>query len=163
MIEVSFKDGRKILVSNPPDINAQQIDFESLGAGRFHIISQNKTYSVEYDHEAKFDSGNIVFKFNGKRIEVNIRTESDILLEKLGINTNKTAALGSIKAPMPGLIFQLLVQPGDSIDAGMPLLVLEAMKMENVIRALGSVKVAKVFVKVGDKVEKGQLLVEFES
>jgi biotin carboxyl carrier protein len=68
----------------------------------------------------------------------------------------KGSASGSeklVKSPMPGRIVKLLVQPGDEVEAGRPLLVMEAMKMENEIKAKAACKVAEIHVKVGEAVE----------
>jgi biotin carboxyl carrier protein len=62
-------------------------------------------------------------------------------------------------APVPGKIVQVFVKPGDSVDEGTPLVVLEAMKMENELRAPKKGKVTAVLVKRGDTAERGQLLV----
>ena len=67
-----------------------------------------------------------------------------------------------IKAPMPGLVLQISVGPGDTVEKGDPLLILEAMKMENVLKAPGSGTVKKVSVNQGQAVEKNQLLIEME-
>ena len=69
---------------------------------------------------------------------------------------------GSLTAPMPGVITLLSAKPGDAIEAGKPLLVMEAMKMEHAIKAPydGVVKAYKF--KAGDQVKDGDLLVEFE-
>jgi biotin carboxyl carrier protein len=64
-----------------------------------------------------------------------------------------------VKSPMPGRIVKLLVKPGDEVEAGKPLLVMEAMKMENEIKAKTAGKVAEVFVSVGDAVEGNTKLV----
>jgi biotin carboxyl carrier protein len=65
-----------------------------------------------------------------------------------------------LKAPMPGLVLRLLVAPGDQVVAGMPLLALEAMKMENELKASGPGVVTAVLVTPGQAVEKGQKLLE---
>ena len=67
---------------------------------------------------------------------------------------------GKIIAPIPGTVFTVDVSEGDSVSAGDKLLVLEAMKMENVIYADRDGRVNAIHVKKGDKVEAGQLLVE---
>jgi biotin carboxyl carrier protein len=67
-----------------------------------------------------------------------------------------------LRAPMPGLIVQLRVQVGDTVAAGAGLVVMEAMKMENELRAISAGKVRAVHVSVGAAVEKGALLVELE-
>lgn len=63
---------------------------------------------------------------------------------------------------MPGKVLQVLVAQGDDVEEGTPLLVLEAMKMENVIKATAPGKVSSVPVGEGQAVEKGALLVGFE-
>jgi biotin carboxyl carrier protein len=67
---------------------------------------------------------------------------------------------GRVKAPIPGLITRLSVKAGDAVENGAPLLVLEAMKMENEIRAPRAGKVLSVNVKPGQSVKLGELMVE---
>ena len=69
---------------------------------------------------------------------------------------------GRVKAPIPGLITRVLVAPGQSVEAGQPLVVLEAMKMENEIRAPRAGRVAAVHVAAGRGVTLGQLLAEID-
>lgn len=66
-------------------------------------------------------------------------------------------------APMPGLIVRVNVEPGESVSAGQGLVVMEAMKMENELRAAGAGKVKAVHAKAGEAVDKGALLVELEA
>jgi len=72
-------------------------------------------------------------------------------------------AAGVLKAPMPGLVVRVQVQPGEKVAAGDPLVVLEAMKMENELKAGAPGVVKSVRVAPGEAVEKGQVLVEFEA
>ena len=65
-------------------------------------------------------------------------------------------------APMPGLVVRVKVQAGDSVEAGQGLVVMEAMKMENELRAPGAGRVKTVLVQPGSAVEKGAVLVELE-
>jgi biotin carboxyl carrier protein len=74
----------------------------------------------------------------------------------------KPSGPAPLRAPMPGLIVQLRVQVGDTVTAGAGLVVMEAMKMENELRAVAAGKVRAVHVTVGAAVEKGALLVELE-
>ncbi len=67
---------------------------------------------------------------------------------------------GRVKAPIPGLIARVLVEPGERVEAGQPLLVLEAMKMENPIGAPMAGLVREVAVKAGQRVTLGELLAE---
>ncbi|HKQ68858.1 MAG TPA: biotin/lipoyl-containing protein [Polyangiaceae bacterium] len=66
-----------------------------------------------------------------------------------------------VSAPMPGRIVRVLVAKGDSVALGAPLVVIEAMKMENELRALHAATIAEVLVKPGDTVESGAKLVVF--
>ncbi|RMH46747.1 MAG: acetyl/propionyl/methylcrotonyl-CoA carboxylase subunit alpha [Alphaproteobacteria bacterium] len=65
---------------------------------------------------------------------------------------------GAVVAPMPGLVRDVLVEPGAGVAAGDPLVVLEAMKMEHTLRAGRAGRVAAVSVRAGDQVEAGQTL-----
>jgi biotin carboxyl carrier protein len=67
-----------------------------------------------------------------------------------------------VRAPMPGDVLGVLVQPGDTITAGGKLIVLEAMKMKNVIRSPRDGRVAIVHVAAGQTVDQGDVLISFE-
>jgi len=69
-------------------------------------------------------------------------------------------APGTVQAPLPGLILRLLVKDGDGVQAGQPLLVMEAMKMENVVTAPHHGTVRKIFVVEGASVAEGDPLAE---
>jgi biotin carboxyl carrier protein len=69
---------------------------------------------------------------------------------------------GRVKAPIPGLIAQILVEPGQVVEAGQPILVLEAMKMENEIRASRAGTVQRIRTEPGKTVVLGELLIEIE-
>jgi biotin carboxyl carrier protein len=63
---------------------------------------------------------------------------------------------------MPGLIVRVLVEPGQEVEAGAGLVVLEAMKMENELKASAAGTVSAIRSQAGEAVEKGQVLVEFQ-
>lgn len=67
-----------------------------------------------------------------------------------------------LKAGMPGKIIEIFAKEGDVVKAGKPLLIMEAMKMENEMRAANDVKIKQVCVKQGDSVENGAVLIKFE-
>lgn len=71
-------------------------------------------------------------------------------------------SVGAVKAPLPGNIFKVLVKEGDEVKAGDNLLIMEAMKMENDIKAEKSGVIASVKVSEGDAVLQGAILVEFK-
>jgi len=126
----------------------------------FHIIKDHKSYRAEV---VKADpvTKSFVIKVNGSVQTVTIKDKFDLLLEKMGMNTSSASKINNIKAPMPGLIIDLKIKVGDTINAGDALLILEAMKMENVLKSPSTATVKSVKVKKGDSVEKGQILIEF--
>ena len=67
---------------------------------------------------------------------------------------------GGVTAPMPGLVLTIKVKEGDSVQAGQPLLIMEAMKMENAITASYHGTVARIYVREGDSISEGDLLVD---
>jgi biotin carboxyl carrier protein len=79
----------------------------------------------------------------------------------MGMTNTSSVKVNNVKAPMPGLIISLKVADGDEVKQGDPLLILEAMKMENILKSPGDGKVKSVKVKMGDSVEKNQILIEF--
>ena len=75
------------------------------------------------------------------------------------MNTQKVT---DVKAPMPGLVLGVSVEIGQEVQKGDGLLILEAMKMENVIKSVGEGIVKAIHIEQGKAVEKGQLLIEME-
>ena len=67
-----------------------------------------------------------------------------------------------LMAPMPGLLVSLLVKEGDFVDENQPLAIIEAMKMENIIKSDKKVKIRKVSCKEGDSLEVDQVMLEFD-
>jgi acetyl/propionyl-CoA carboxylase alpha subunit len=99
----------------------------------------------------------------GVRREVEVLDERTRHIRTLtGAGEHRRTA-GALKAPMPGLVVRVPLEEGQAVEAGAPLVVLEAMKMENELKAPAAVRVTSVRVRAGEAVEKGQLLVEFET
>jgi len=94
----------------------------------------------------------------GHRFDVQVLDERARAVRAAG--GGATQGAGTLKAPMPGLVVRVLVAEGDPVEAGRGMVVVEAMKMENELKAGGSGTVRKVHVKPGDRVEKGSPLVE---
>jgi biotin carboxyl carrier protein len=125
-----------------------------------NIIYNSHSYNAElvsYNTEEK----TAIVIVNNNRYEVKLKDETDELLEKLGIGA-KQHKVQNIKAPMPGLVLDIKVKPGDTINKGDGILVLEAMKMENIIKAPAQAVVKKINVSKGMAVEKNQVLIELE-
>jgi biotin carboxyl carrier protein len=92
--------------------------------------------------------------------EIKIKSDLEQTLDKMGLNSIKLAKLKVIKAPMPGLVIEINAKENQELNTGDKLLILEAMKMENVLKIPHQSTVKKILVKVGQAVEKGQILME---
>lgn len=150
------EEENNLLINNKP----LEWDLVTLGNGCFHIIHERKSYRTEVvkaDYALKI----VTLRINNRLYTVTLKNKFDLLLEKMGMSGATTGKINQVKAPMPGLIIDLKVKDGDSVNAGDPLLILEAMKMENIIKSSGVATVKSVKVKKGDSVEKGQILIEF--
>jgi biotin carboxyl carrier protein len=153
--QLSAKDGNIFIDDAKVDWDISKIDNQS-----FHIIYQNKSFTA---HLVELDYDNKTFKIqlNGKIIELELKDKMDLLLEEMGISALDQNKINDVKAPMPGLIVDIMVSPGDEVKKGDPLLILEAMKMENVIKAAGAGTISEIKANKGDSVEKNQLIIQF--
>jgi len=95
----------------------------------------------------------------GERFEVEVQDDRSRQIEALTGQGRKAAAGGVLKAPMPGLVVRVEVSAGQVVEAGEALVVVEAMKMENELRASHRGTVEQIHVQAGDRVEKGAPLV----
>lgn len=138
-----------------------EAQWTALGPSTWSVLRGGVRYRVECV-EGPHSDGSMVMRINGVRRHVKVLDSRAKLLEKMGMSRDHAAANADVHAPMPGKVLQVLVKPGDEVQEGMPLLVLEAMKMENMIKALSQGKVSEVPVDEGQAVEKGTLLVAFE-
>ncbi|MFI5196469.1 MAG: acetyl-CoA carboxylase biotin carboxyl carrier protein subunit [Chitinophagales bacterium] len=104
----------------------------------------------------------VSLRVNGQLYKTTIKEPIDLLLTNMGINLGATHKAEPVKAPMPGMILKILVTPGQQINKGDGLVVLEAMKMENILKATASATVKAIKVSERTAVEKGAVLIELE-
>lgn len=144
-------------------IDGEILDFDlsKLSKGKYHIISNFKSYTVELVELDK-DKKKIDIKVNNTVYQVLLKDKMDEILAQLGMDALLEAKTENLKAPMPGLILEIAVEKGQEVAKGDKLLILEAMKMENVIKASGDGIVDEIKVEVGKSVENGQVLITFE-
>jgi acetyl/propionyl-CoA carboxylase alpha subunit len=144
-------------------VNDQEL-IPDMSAGQdqhVHVLLDNKSYRteiVEFNREEK----SCTIKVNGNTYILDIKDQYDELLHQLGLDTLNKVKIAELKAPMPGLVLRVMVKEGDEVMKGENLLVLEAMKMENIIKAPADVKIKSIKVKASDKVEKNQVMIFFE-
>ncbi|PLK45234.1 acetyl-CoA carboxylase biotin carboxyl carrier protein subunit [Emticicia sp. TH156] len=155
-LEISEDKGHIFVNNEPFDWNLLKISEKD-----FHILKDNKSYNVEVV-EANYAEKIFKLKIGDTVHTVNLKDRTDLLLEKMGMSNSKSTRLNNLKAPMPGLIYEMKVKVGDEVKKGDVLLILVAMKMENAIKAAGDGKVKTIKVKTGETVEKNQVIMEFE-
>lgn len=125
---------------------------------RLHIILEGKSYSVTL---STFNTEEQTYSLiiNGKLVESSVEDPLKELLK--AIHSGKRVSMTELTAPMPGLVREVKVKPGDVVKKGEGIMVLEAMKMENVLKTTGEGVVKEIMVTNGQAVEKGQRLVTF--
>ena len=137
-----------------------ELDQIILNKNSSHILYQNKSYLIEVVELIKEEKKAII-KINGNIYTLNVEDQYDQLLKQLGMDSLAVSKILQIKAPMPGLVLSVLVTEGDEVKKGDNLLVLEAMKMENMIKSPTDGIIKKIEIKQGNKVEKNELLISF--
>lgn len=139
--------------------NEAPYDLRELKAGSYHILLNGVSYSLDVistDTAAKRH----VFRLNGKKVTVQLEDRYDALLKELGMDAASAKKTDHLKAPMPGLVVEVTVREGQQISKGDTLVILEAMKMENALKAVADATVKKINVQKGQAVEKNVILVE---
>ena len=100
---------------------------------------------------------------DGERFEVEVIDERTRAIRAMTGQGAAPAGPKPVKAPMPGLVVRVQVEPGDRVEKGTSVVIIEAMKMENDLKAEGDGVVSRVLVEPGQAVEKGAVLVELEA
>ena len=110
------------------------------------------------------DLANKKFKIGieGELFTLQIKDELDQLIEMMSMGQAGTKKHINIKAPMPGLVLEIAIKDGQEVNGGDKILILEAMKMENILVIPVSAVIKKILVSKGQVVERGQVLVELE-
>lgn len=141
--------------------NNVALDIKKLSERAFHVLRDNKGYQVELVHLDKA-AKSVSLKVNGSIYNYTLKDEMDLLLQKMGLNDITVAKVSEVKAPMPGLVLEVVAHEGDTVKKGDALVILEAMKMENVIKSPIDGEVKAIKVKNGEPVEKNQILIQFK-
>jgi biotin carboxyl carrier protein len=147
-------DGSETLVKSGARI-------EWLDNNFFVIIHQGKRYNGEIcsDHSEKNE---LIIKVNHRVFNLKRIGELDDLIASLGLDKPKIKKLKEIQAPMPGRILEIKIKVGQELQVGDDVLSLEAMKMENVLKADGFGKVKDILIAPNQVVDKGATLIVFE-
>jgi pyruvate carboxylase subunit B len=147
-------------------------DLRLIESGSYSLVLDGRVYAVQSLDGLNGRAGfvqpalrpdargrEVQLSIQGKEYVVAVDDARSLLMRSYLSKRQASSAAVTIRAPMPGLIVRVEVRSGQEIQAGAGLVVLEAMKMENEIKALAPSKVAAVYVSAGKAVEKGEPLV----
>lgn len=127
--------------------------------GSFTVKLDDAFYKL---YNVQINGNTVSFQHKGHFYQYTVKDEMAILMEKMGFKDSSASSAGSISAPMPGKIVKLLIQVGDVVQPGQPVVILEAMKMENELKTTLGGTVKNIAVEPGQSVEKNELLLEIE-
>jgi len=143
----------------------------ALGEGRYRVDVDGAVIELRAE---RLEDGRLVLEANGETATAVITSAGtrrfvrlgamDFVLERATAGRRKAggAEAGGLEAPMPGVVTKVLVAQGDRVQRGQPLVAVEAMKMEHMVRAPRDGQVKAVKVKQGELVGGGAALLELE-
>ncbi|MET3874591.1 biotin/lipoyl-containing protein [Chitinophaga sp. OAE865] len=165
MIKATVNGRSAFAINNDTKVTCdnQEVDWSAvkLPSGDYSVIMDGGSYQAQVLRIEK-DTKTVVLQVNQQQFEVVIEEPIDQLLASMGIKDAMARKVNDIKAPMPGLVLKVLVTPGQAIRKGDPVLILEAMKMENVFKAGSDAIVKEIKVSERTAVEKGEVLIVLE-
>ncbi len=153
----------QVVTGKDASVNGVPVDIEFVKCATNSF--KMRMNGVEKDADlVKLDKENklVIVRIEGKKFAVQIKEPVDLMLDTLGINSKSTKKVNNLKAPMPGLVIKILAEQGKHYKAGDALMILEAMKMENVFKAAADVTIKAIEITERQTVEKGQILMVFE-
>jgi biotin carboxyl carrier protein len=133
---------------------AYQVDLKLLDKNLFSLMINNQSYTFEAVENGK----EIKIILNQHEYSVPVLNHREKIEEEILGSSSLLEEKGEIRAPMPGLVLKIEVQKGNTVAVGQPLIIMEAMKMENEIRSQIDGKIQEVKVTENQKVEKDDLL-----
>ena len=137
-----------------------KLDIDEEGPMVYHVAWKGRQYNVQV--LPGDDNIHPKVRVNGNTFNLELIDKFDELLKDLGMESLAVNKITDIKSPMPGLVLEINVEPGAEVKKGDPLLILEAMKMENVIKSPTEGIIKEVLVKPSEAVEKNVVLISFE-
>lgn len=156
----------KVRVNNTLEFDLTKDDISQLDAVQsskkleYHVLQDQTSYHTEVV-SSDFDAKKYTIEVNNTIYEVVIADMLDQQIAAMGFSIGSSKNVNSVKAPMPGLLLDIHVAVDQEVKENEPLLILEAMKMENSILSPRDGVIKSIIAKKGDAVDKGQLLIEF--
>ncbi|GMN11285.1 acetyl-CoA carboxylase biotin carboxyl carrier protein subunit [Croceitalea sp. MTPC9] len=141
--------------------NLRKLDLTRLNDDNFHLLYNNIAYRVNVI-SSNYQEKIVTVEVNGNSYSMKISDSYDQTVKQMGLLVGNSKKAKDIKAPMPGLIINVMVKQGQEISEGTPLIILSAMKMENILLAQADGIIKSINVKKEDTVDKGQIIIEIE-
>ena len=135
-------------------------DIIKIREGVYHLLKDNVSYNLEVVKYIAEDK-KLFVKINNIPYTLDIKDKYDELLHNLGLDNLASKKVNDIKAPMPGMVLNIIVAEGQEVKKGDALIVLEAMKMENILKSPTDGTIKKIAINKGVAVEKNQILIQF--
>ncbi|MEP7263234.1 MAG: biotin/lipoyl-containing protein [Bacteroidota bacterium] len=162
MITAETKNGNSYIIevkNGVTHVNGKAMNIDKLlvHPGKYHWIVNNRSYRIELLE--KGENKTYTLSINEKRVTISLKDKMDVLLKELGMDSLSANKVNDLKAPMPGLVVDIKVTEGQQVKKGDTIIVLEAMKMENALKAPADATVKKIAAIKGNAVEKNQVLV----
>jgi len=155
-IDIEEKDGKLSVFLDGKPVS---VDLAEVKPPNFISLLVNHR---SFDAEITKDSGKYFVFLGGRRYECILEDERLSRLKGLGGIKGGIALEKELRSPMPGLVVSVEVKEGDQVKSGDGLVIVEAMKMENELKASFDAKVKQIRVKPGKAVEKDEVLIVFE-
>ena len=127
----------------------------------FTILYKGQSFNGEILNR-DIENQKLILKINHREFEIRKKIELDALIAELGLDKVKIKKLRELGSPMPGRILSIHVKAGDHIKVGDPILSLEAMKMENIIKSPREGLIESIEIDAGQTVNKNQVLIRFQ-
>jgi len=156
-VEMKFSLSLKTLSINSK--NEHNIDCVQLGINSYSLLLNGKSHYLTVNN--LMDGYEVIVDHYTQMVKV--QDEVDIFLQKFGIQSETDSHAGEVHALIPGLVGKLFVKQGDIVAVGQKLLILEAMKMENEIDSPIAGLIENIHLKSGDRVQKGDLIMEIKN
>jgi biotin carboxyl carrier protein len=159
-VEAIIKD-EKILIIGGEEF---EYEFKFISENVMILRIDNKNYIVKTESYSEEEMKGTAFDVDIKSgiTKILCKSELDVLMEKFSKSRGDVKIKTDITSPMPGAIVKINVKEGQKVKKGEVFLVLEAMKMENELKATSECIIQKVFVEEKKSVEKGQILLKLE-
>jgi len=132
--------------------------FKTDSHDKISALIGNRSYELEIN---KNESGYVI-QYKGNRYKISVEDERLQQFKKFSNHATNDVEEKDLKAPMPGLIVATEVEPGQKVKTGQGLVIIEAMKMENEIKATRDVTIKDIIIKEGQPVDKNQILMTFK-